>query len=155
MLIHESVNNKTNWEFRAMGFMFLGMIAESCTKTFKKNLDDTIRMNAMGLIDAHPIVRFNALMSLGLLLNVLSPDVQEKFHKDMFPLLIKMMRDDSLIKLKSQAVSCCVNFVRGLINGDEDAEMTEEDIERNKKVVLGYSEELVSTISSLFQLSVE
>ena len=53
ILIHESVNNKANWEFRAMGYMFLGMIAESCTKTFKKNLDDTIRMNAMGLIDAH------------------------------------------------------------------------------------------------------
>jgi hypothetical protein len=41
-------------------------------------------------------------------------------------------------------------LVRGLINGDEQAEMTEEDIERNKKVVIGYSEELVSTISSLF-----
>lgn len=74
-LIAESVNNKEKWEFRAMGFMFLGMIAEPCSKTFKKNMDDTIRMNAMGLIDPHPIVRFNALMSLGLLLNVLSPNV--------------------------------------------------------------------------------
>jgi len=68
----------------------------------------------------------------------------------MFPLLIKMMRDESLLKLKSQAVSCCVNLVRGLIDGNEDAEMTEEDIERNKKVVIGYSEELVTTISNLF-----
>lgn len=74
----------------------------------------------------------------------------------MLPLLIKMMLEDSLIKLKSQAVSCCINFVRGLINCDsEEAELSEADIERNKNIVLGYSEELVLAISSLFQLSVE
>jgi hypothetical protein len=81
--------------------MFLGMISEACAKTFKKSLEEIIRMSAIGLIDSHPIVRFNALMSLGLLLNVLSPQVQLKFHKDMFPLFFKMMREETLIKMKS------------------------------------------------------
>ena len=75
-LIHEAVNNKDNWQYRQAGYMFLGMIAESCSKTFKKNIDDTVRMSAMGLMDEHPRVRYQALMALGLLLNVMSPQVQ-------------------------------------------------------------------------------
>jgi len=52
------------------------MIAEPCKKTFKKNMDETIGMVARGIIDEHPRVRHQALMALGLLLNVLSPFVQ-------------------------------------------------------------------------------
>jgi hypothetical protein len=39
----------------------------------------------------------------------------------------------------SQTVSCMVNFVRGLINGD-DEELEESEIEANKKLLLGYSD---------------
>ena len=34
-------------------------------------------------------------------------------------MLLKLMREEELIKLKTQATSCMVNFVRGLI--DEEA----------------------------------
>jgi hypothetical protein len=67
------------------------MIAETCTKTFKKELIGTIQMVARGLLDEHPRVRYAALMALGLLLNVLSPHIQMKFHSEMLPQLIKMM----------------------------------------------------------------
>lgn len=61
------------------------MIAETCVKTFKKELVPTIQMCARGLLDEHPRVRFSALMALGLLLNVLSPHIQMKFHNEMMP----------------------------------------------------------------------
>lgn len=48
-------------------------------------------MVAKGLLDEHPRVRYAALMALGLLLNVLSPHIQMKFHSEMLPQLIKMM----------------------------------------------------------------
>jgi hypothetical protein len=75
-LIQEAVSNTASWVFRQAGYMYLGMIAESCKKTFKKNLAETMRTVAGGLVDEHPRVRYQALMALGLLLNVLSPQVQ-------------------------------------------------------------------------------
>lgn len=74
-IIQEAVSNQGSWQFRQAGYLYLGMIAESCKKTFKKNIDETIAMVARGIIDEHPRVRYQALMALGLLLNVLSPTV--------------------------------------------------------------------------------
>lgn len=41
-LIFEAVNNQNSWQFRQAGFTFLGLIAESCDKTFKKEIQPTI-----------------------------------------------------------------------------------------------------------------
>jgi hypothetical protein len=51
------------------------MIAETCVKTFKKEITQTVQMVARGLLDEHPRVRYTALMAMGLLLNVLSPHI--------------------------------------------------------------------------------
>lgn len=56
------------------GYLFLGMISDSCGETFRKNKDEIIRMSATGLLDQHPRVRYEALTSLGLLLTELAPD---------------------------------------------------------------------------------
>jgi hypothetical protein len=64
------------------------MIAEACGKKFKKEFDDVVKMLAKGMQDSEPRVRYQALMALGLVLNVASPDVQLKFHSEMFPALI-------------------------------------------------------------------
>lgn len=50
------------------------MISDTCKDTFRKNLDEIIKMSATGLLDPHPRVRYEALTSLGLLLAELSPD---------------------------------------------------------------------------------
>ena len=78
-----------------------------------------MRMSATGLMDPHPRVRYEALTSLGLLLTELAPDAQKKFHSQLIEVLLKMMANEEYIKLKTQATSCMVNFVRGLI--DEEA----------------------------------
>jgi len=49
------------------------MISESCSKAFKASMQQTLMLNAGGLKDEHPRVRYQALMALGLLLNVISP----------------------------------------------------------------------------------
>jgi len=50
----------------------------------------------------------------------------------MMPQLIKMMLGEQLIKMRSQATSCMVNFVRGLVENEEGERVHEEEIERNK-----------------------
>ena len=59
---------------RQAGYLFLGMISDTCKDSFLKNMDDVMRMSAAGLLDAHPRVRYEALTSLGLLLTELSPE---------------------------------------------------------------------------------
>ncbi len=83
---------------------------------FRKNLDEIIRMSASGLLDPHPRVRYESLTSLGLLLSVLCPDAQKRFHDQLIPVLLKMMEGEEMIKVRTQATSCMVNFVRGLID---------------------------------------
>jgi hypothetical protein len=51
-----------------------------------------------------------------------------------------MMKEEPLIKSKSQAVSCCVNFVRGLISDEGEAkDLDEQTIEENKELLAKYS----------------
>ena len=97
------------------------MISDTCGETFRKNMDEIMKMSASGLLDEHPRVRYEALTSLGLLLTELAPDAQKKFHNDLVPLLLKMMREEELVKMRTQSTSAMVNFVRGLIEeNDED-----------------------------------
>jgi len=95
------------------------MIADTCGEMFRKNIDEIMKMSASGLLDMHPRVRYEALTSLGLLLTELAPDAQKKYHDQLIMVILKMMNDEQLIKLRTQATSAMVNFVRGLI--DEEA----------------------------------
>ena len=66
------------------------------------------------------------------------------------------MKEEPLIKSQSQAVSACVNFVRGLINDEGDGkELDEDTIEKNKQLLAHYSTDLVSIISVLLQKSID
>lgn len=133
-LIKECVENKEKWQFRMAGFLSLGMISDTCSEVFLKNMDDVIRMSAIGIIDQHPRVRFEALTSLSLLLTELSPSAQVKYHQDMMPVLLRLMTEEEQIKMKTQAASCMVSFVRGLIDEPDEAGDDEEveDIEESK-----------------------
>jgi hypothetical protein len=91
------------------------------------------------------------LTSLGLLLNQLSPDAQQKYHQDLAPVLIKMMNSEELIKMQTQATSCMVNFVNGLIENETE----EYTLESNKECLAPYATDLMQTISVLLQKSLE
>jgi hypothetical protein len=131
------------------------MISDTCAETFRKNMDEIIKMSASGLLDAHPRVRYEAMTSLGLLLTELAPDAQKKFHADLVSVLLKLMLEEQNIKLKTRATSCMVNFVRGLIN-EEGYEDVEDEIQKeNSAILFPYASSIVETISALFQMSLD
>ena len=112
-----------------------------------------MRMSAGGLLDPHPRVRYEALTSLGLLLTELAPEAQKKYHDSLVVVLLKMMREEQLLKLRTQATSCMVNFVRGLI--DESAFQDESTDEQKEfaKILAPYSQALIEAIKELFELA--
>jgi hypothetical protein len=63
-----------------MGYRFLGMISEACKKEYSKNIEEVAKMSAQGLMSENPRIRYEALQSVGLLLNDLKPKLQLKFH---------------------------------------------------------------------------
>lgn len=65
------------------------------------------------------------------------------------------MRDEQLVKLKTQATSCMVNFVRGLIDEEAYIDETSEAQKEYSKILAPYSGIMVSTITGLFQFSLE
>jgi len=73
-LIKEAIEQQGSWQLRQAGYLFLGMISDSCAEMFKKNMDEIMKMSAGGLLDPHPRVRYEALTSLGLLLTELAPN---------------------------------------------------------------------------------
>jgi hypothetical protein len=91
-------------------------------------------------------------MALGLVLNVASPGIQVNYHADLMKLFLKMQAEESYIKLKSQAVSCTINFVRGLIEVGEDDD--EEKVNTHKQILTPYLDSLVQSISAMLDLSI-
>jgi hypothetical protein len=77
------------------------MISDTCSQTFLKNIEEIMKMSAGGLLDPHPRVRYEALTSMGLLLTELAPDAQKKYHDQLVGVLLKMMREESILKLRT------------------------------------------------------
>lgn len=67
--------------------------------------------------------------------------------------LLQLMEKEEYMKMKSQATSCMVSFVRGLINEDEETEYEEEKKKEYSQILVPYVPKLVETISALFSIS--
>jgi hypothetical protein len=142
-----------DWKEKCMGFAFLGMISEACKKQFKQNIDDVAKMSVSGFSHENPRVRFEALQSTGLLLNDLAPSFQQKYHADLIPALLKLMNEEAHIKLQYQATASMTSLIRGLIDEDE-AEDSETNL-ANKNLLIPYSNDIVNSISGLFQKALD
>lgn len=136
-----------------MGFIFLGQISEACKKSFLTNLDDVARMSVSGFQSPNPRVKYDALQSTGLLLADLAPTFQRKFHQDLIPAIINMMNTETHLKMQTQATACMTSFIRGLID-EETADDSDVNVEC-KKLLIPYAEEIVKSISNLFQISID
>ena len=64
-----------------------------------------------------------------------------------------MMNEESELKLQTQATACMTSMIRGLID-EETAEDSEVNV-RNKKLLVPYADQLVASISALFQKSID
>jgi len=58
-------------------------------------------------------------MSLGRLMNYVCPDVQKTYHADLMPLLLRLMTEETKIKMKTQVVASAVAFVVNLTGKEE------------------------------------
>lgn len=142
-----------DWKEQWMGFKFLGMISEACNKSFSKNLTEIAQMSASGIVNENPRVRFEAMQCTALLIQDLSPNFQMKFHGELVPVLVRLMKEESHLKMQTQAVCVLTAFISGLID-QESAEDSEQN-EKNKKVLLPYVDQLVECIGMLFSKSIE
>lgn len=130
-----------DWKRRQAGYFFLGYIAESCQKIFSKNLEESMKMAAAGVVDEHPRVQYAGLTCLGLMLTEQSPQAQKTFHAEIMPQLMNIMSSSSLIKIKTQATSAAVSFVRELIQVDANEI---EETEKETSAVEDYVDDLLS-----------
>lgn len=69
------------------------------------------------------------------------------------PVLIKMMNEETHLKMQTQAVSVLTAFIKGLID-EESAEDSEQNT-KNKNVLLPYADDIVKTISNLFGIAIQ
>ena len=86
----------------------------------KKNMDEAMKTSCSGLTNGNPIVRYAALSCTGLLLSELSPTAQKKYHQELLPVLMEMMKNEKFMKVKAQSISCTINFMRGLTDMEDD-----------------------------------
>ena len=98
----------------------MGLVAESCRDSMTKNMEEAMKMACSGIVDQNPRVRYAGLSCTALLLTELSPKAQKKFHTELVPMLVKIMNEEQILKLKTHAVSTFINFAKGLIDGDEE-----------------------------------
>lgn len=132
--------------------MLMGLIAEACKESMMKNMDEAMKLACAGVMDQNPRVRYAGLSCLALLLTELSPKAQKKFHAELMPVLMKMMNEETLIKMKCHTVSTVINFAKGLINDEND---DEEGTIGGDKVMQLYSEQLFESLVVLLKKAID
>lgn len=113
----------------------MGLISEACKESMMKNMDEAMKISCAGVMDPEPRVRYAGLSCLALLLTELSPKAQKKYHAELMPVLMKMMNEETLIKMQCHAVSTIINFSKGLLTEDDD----EEEETNGNKIMEIYS----------------
>lgn len=71
------------------------MIAEVCERSFRQNIANVMLLHSPGLQDEHPRVRYQALMSMGRLMNYACPELQFTYHADLMPMLLRRMTEET------------------------------------------------------------
>ena len=129
----------TDWRQRQAGLLCIALISENCKPLviIEPTLRNLLRLIFPFIGDEHVRVRFAATTSLALICTQLSPAIQNNYYKETLSFIWKAI-DDSNIKLKSQGVSCLVNFLQ---------EVT------NKEILKEYLDPLMEKLMMLFEFS--
>ena len=62
-----------------------------------------------------------------------------------------MMQSEEMIKLRTQATSVMVSFVKGLIDDEKEEQANGIKASKNSKILLSYANDMVEAINGLFQ----
>ena len=132
--------------------MTFGLIAESCRDYLKTDLDQAMQIACNGVKDAHPRVRYAGLSCLALVLTELSPVAQTKFHQELVPALLSIIKEEKILKIRTHAISCMINFTRGLIQEDEN-EINET--QKSSDILNLYSDALFESLITNLQSGIQ
>ena len=147
----EACIGHADWKNRQAGYLTFGLIAEACKDHMKKSIDQAMQTACKGIQDEHPRVRHAGLSCLALILTELSPQAQTKFHAELVPVLISIMKDEKILKIQSHAVSCMINFTSGPIQQDENEI---EETTKSSEFMSGYADQLYQTLTDLLKKAI-
>jgi hypothetical protein len=106
-------------------------VAESCADYFKKNLGEALGLAKQGVSDAHYRVKYAGLGAMAMIYRECAPNAQQKTQHEVLPVLVKLMLEEPLIKMQTQATSVVLSFVNGLQNEDDEEEEAPVDAKEN------------------------
>lgn len=81
-----------------------------------------------------------------------SPHVQFKFHGELVPALLGIIKSEQEMKVRTQAIACLCDFTKGLIQED-DTELT--DAKKSGEIMQAYSDDLFKSLIDNLTLSVD
>ncbi|KAJ6627915.1 ARM repeat-containing protein [Mycena sp. CBHHK59/15] len=121
-----------DWRVRHAGLMAVAAIAEGTAKVMENELGKVVELVTPMFHDLHPRVRYAACQCVGQLCTDLEEVIQEKYHQQLFAVLIPTLEDREP-RVHSHAAAALINFCEG--------------VERN--VLLPYLEPIVERLLKL------
>ncbi|KAJ7906329.1 armadillo-type protein [Mycena leptocephala] len=121
-----------DWRARHAGLMAVAAIAEGTAKVMENELGKVVELVTPMFRDLHPRVRYAACQCVGQLCTDLEEIIQERYHQQLFAVLIPTLEDREP-RVHSHAAAALINFCEG--------------VERN--VLLPYLEPIVERLLKL------
>lgn len=131
--------------------MLLGLISEPCVEFFKKKLDEVTKTACGGVLDTNVRVKFASLASMTEIFTSLAPQVQQKYHADVIPMVVKLMKDEPTVKMQVQAATTLQSFISGFILDEEEEEESEKD---PKELMEVYTKDLLGVMVEILKKGV-
>ncbi|KAF7316133.1 hypothetical protein MIND_00131400 [Mycena indigotica] len=102
-----------DWRVRHAGLMAVAAIAEGTAKVMENELGKVIELVTPMFRDLHPRVRYAASQCVGQLCTDLEEVIQERYHQQLFSVLIPTLEDPEP-RVHSHAAAALINFCEGV-----------------------------------------
>ncbi|KAF7319099.1 hypothetical protein HMN09_00246200 [Mycena chlorophos] len=102
-----------DWRVRHAGLMAVAAIAEGTAKVMENELGKIVELVTPMFHDVHPRVRYAASQCVGQLCTDLEEVVQERYHQQLFAVLIPTLEDPEP-RVHSHAAAALINFCEGV-----------------------------------------
>ncbi|KAF9472591.1 ARM repeat-containing protein [Pholiota conissans] len=102
-----------DWRVRHAGLMAIAAIGEGTGKVMQKELQTIVDMVTPMFNDTHPRVRYASCQCVGQLCTDLEEIIQQRFHRQLFAVLIPALEDPEP-RVHAHAASALINFCEGV-----------------------------------------
>lgn len=102
-----------DWRVRHAGLMAIAAIGEGTGKVMQNELGKIVDLVTPMFADSHPRVRYAACQCVGQLCTDLEEVIQEKYHHQLFAVLIPTLEDPEP-RVHSHAAAALINFCEGV-----------------------------------------